>query len=149
VGVEKTIRFISPETIEVAYRVATGAAPGRTSSSGADSPISFESVMGVPVVASGEEQTEFCWQAPTAETNAKPQCEVFTRNDGEIHVPEGVTHIEVRAKNHPSLAVEWTAGSAIIVPKAFSTQIKLVFPPALRADEILENTLRFTVVPEP
>ena len=86
VGVEKTIRFTSPETIEVAYRVTTGTVPGRASPSGVDSAVSFESVMGVPVIASGEEHTEFCWQLPPVGTTAKPYCEDFTPAGDEIHI---------------------------------------------------------------
>jgi hypothetical protein len=145
--VEKAVRFVSPEAIEVAYRVSKGQGSGQTSLSANGQPTYFESVTGVPIFASAEEHTEFCWQDFRATTNDKPHCEDFTPNGAEIHIPQEVTRIEVRAKNHPSLAVEWAEGKATIVPKAFSAQIKLVFPAALEADHPLENTLRFAVVP--
>jgi hypothetical protein len=154
--VEKTIRMTAADTLDVAYKVLTS--QGDAESSIGASP-TFESVLGVPAGFSAEEDTEFCWQEqlavadlPKSSSAAKKSnlhCEPFTPEGPEIRVPENVTRVETRTKNHPALAAEWSAGRAIIVPNAFSAQIRFVFPAATRPNEPVENTLRYTVISEP
>lgn len=156
VRVEKTMRIAASDTLNVSYKVSMGHLDGNSSAAALPS---FESIVRVPAESAADENTEFCWheklhpsdsgKSIPAAKNSDAHCEPFTPNGAEIRLPENVTRVETRTKNHSTLAAEWSAGRVIIIPSASSAQIRFVFPAATQPDKPIENTLRYTVVPEP
>ncbi len=126
----------APETIEAAYRiwvVVASVAPAENSEPGK----SFISVLSVPVSAPEDGNTRFCWQiapssAPvkqpsTANATSDSHCEDFISSGAAISIPEALRAWKFSIPA-PALAVEWTSGRAVILPKAFSAQVNFVFP---------------------
>lgn len=151
--VEKTLHFIKPETIEASYRFSIVTAPSAVTGS-SDARKSFISELSVPVFTADEGSTSFCWDtgpastpgsaATTASTPATLHCEDFISMGEAIAVPEGTMSMEIRSPGRHPLEVEWTSGRAIIVPKAFSAQIRFVVQVPESQEPPGEFTLRYT-----
>jgi hypothetical protein len=53
--------------------------------------------------------------------------------------------MEILSPGRHTLAVEWTSGRAIVIPKAFSAQIIFVVPLPASTEAPCEFALRYTV----
>jgi hypothetical protein len=151
--VEKTLHFSTPETVEASYHISYVVPP----SAGAGAPVagmSFLSELSVPVAAGDDGATQFCWQAApsavpaspplAANANAPLHCEDFIPGGEPVSVPDGMARIVIRSSGRHALAVEWTSGRAIIVPKTFSAQIRFVVRLPQSTEPPGEFTLRYT-----
>ncbi len=151
--VEKTLHFVKPETIEASYHISFVTAPSPATGK-SDARRSFISELSIPVPAAEEGNTQFCWETAPSSTTASPlskanaagvsQCEDFISRGEPISLPEGVAHLEIHSSGRHPLVVEWTAGRAIIVPKAFSAQIRFVVRVPQPLEPPGEFTLRYT-----
>lgn len=168
-AIEKTIRMTAPDSIEAKYRVTLEAAAsgnGQPERAGEISVAaeSLATAFSVPVVFGSIRGTTFCWQtgaapsdapAPTSSgaapttNSAAPQCEGFVPDGKPLDAPAGTTHLEIRTPGRATLAVEWDAGTARIMPRNYSALVEIVFPAISRAGVPREYTLRYTSKPEP
>jgi hypothetical protein len=137
--VEKTLLLTAPETVEANYRVWFVAPPVSATSGPAEVMQSFISTLTVPVPATEEGNTRFCWESP-----AGPHCEDFAPSGASIPVPEGITRLRILTPGRNPLAVEWTVGMAVIVPKEFSAEVNFVFPVPAPTEAPGEFSLRYT-----
>jgi hypothetical protein len=62
-----------------------------------------------------------------------------------ISVPAGVARLEVISPGGHPLAMEWTSGRVVIVPRIFSAEVNFVVPVPSSSDAQGEFTLRYTV----
>lgn len=151
--VEKTLHFLKPETIEASYHISFVTAPSPAIGD-SDARRSFISELSIPMPAAEEGNTQFCWEAapssmaasPLMKANAArvPQCEDFISSGEPISLPEGMARLEIHSPGKHTLLVEWTSGRAIIVPKAFSAQIRFVVRVPQPLEPPGEFTLRYT-----
>ena len=152
--VQKTFRLTAPETVEATYHVWQIAAP-IAPANGPGLKLSFISSLSVPVAASDEVSTHFCWPSDNspAATNISTaaklapgmHCEDFIASGKPIVIPADVTRLEVQTSGRSTLSVEWTGVSAVIVPKTFSAQVEFVHPAPPPGSAPSEFTLRYTV----
>jgi hypothetical protein len=138
--VEKTLRLAAPETVEAAYRVWIVAPASFAASGRAEARQSFISMLTVPVPAAEEGNTRFCWESP-----AGSHCEDYASSGASIPVPSGVTRVKILSPGRNTLALEWSSGLAIVVPKAFSAEVNLVVPVPASTAAPGEFSLRYTV----
>jgi Glycosyl hydrolases family 35 len=153
--IKKILRLTAPETVEAAYRISLASGPfDPTNDPGPKQ--SFISKLSVPATASEDATTHFCWQpepsfvpqaTPTgpAKSAPGPHCDDFVASGKPIMIPAEITRLEIRTSGHSTLAVEWTAARATIVPKNFSAQVEFALPAPLPGDAPAEFTLRYTV----
>jgi hypothetical protein len=138
--VEKTLRLTAPETVETNYRVWIVAPPAPSTSGPAEVMQSFISTLTVPVPATEAGNTRFCWESP-----GEPHCEDFVSSGASISVPEGITRLRILTPGRNPLAVEWTVGTAVIVPREFSAEVYFVVPVPAPTEAPGEFSLRYTV----
>lgn len=160
--VEKTLRLTAPETIETSYRVSDFDPNVSKAAGGTKTARSFISMLSVSVPDSGEGSTRFCWnstptEAPSvalpgpnggvaSQKNAvNSHCEDFVPSAGLIAIPHGITRVEMTSAGHAAIAVEWTTGQMIVIPKATSAELDLVVPVPASKEPPAEFTLRFTI----
>ncbi|MBZ5662555.1 MAG: beta-galactosidase [Acidobacteriia bacterium] len=156
--VEKILHFSSPETIEASYRISY-AAPSLADPRSAGAGMSFLSELSIPVVAGDDGAAQFCWEDAPSSASANPapattpgtlsHCEGFIPRGEPISVPEGITHMVIRSYGRQPLSVEWTAGRAIVVPKAYSAQIRFVVQLPQSGEPPGEFILRYTAEDAP
>ena len=72
-------------------------------------------------------------------------CEDFDPSGAPISVPDGITRIGIVTAGRPTLALEWTSGQMIVVPKSSTAELNLVVPFSAPTEAPLEFTLRYTV----
>jgi hypothetical protein len=138
--VEKTLRLTGPETVEADYRVWFVAPPVSATSGPAEGMQSFISTLTVPVPATEEGNTRFCW-----ESSAGPHCEDFAPSGASIPVPDGITRLRILTPGRNPLALGWTVGTAVVVPKEFSAEVNFVVPVPAPTEAPGEFSLRYTV----
>jgi hypothetical protein len=157
--VEKTLRLANPETLEATYRISLVAPPSGRSPE-AEAKQMFLSFVSVPVTITRDASTRFCWgreaspapeprPADFVQSAPATHCEEFVPGGDPIAVPSDIRHLEVVTKGRTTLAVDWTPGSATIIPRIFSAQIEFAFPAPAPGEAPLEHTLRYTVLPGP
>ena len=153
--VEKTLRLAAPETLETSYRVSLGATPLEPANISGTARV-FISGLSVPVTATEELSTRFCWQSGSspalqmaASGAAKPapgsHCENFSASGAPIVIPAEITRLEIQTSGRSSLIVEWSGVHATIVPRTFSAQVDFVLPALQPGAAPSEFTLRYTV----
>ncbi len=156
IHVKKTLRWAAPETVEAAYRISFIAPPATGPAKRGESERSFISMLSVPVSAPEEGNTLFCWNAPAAAAPAQepstakaapeePHCENFVSSGAPISIPDGIARLEILHPGRKPLAVEWTSGRAVIVPRAFSAQVNFTIPVPAPSEAPGEFTLRYTI----
>ncbi len=137
--VEKTLHMTAPETVEANYRVWFVAPPVSGTSGPAQVRQSFISTLTVPVPTTDEGNTRFCWDSP-----GEPHCEDFAPSGVSIPVPDGITRLRILTAGRNPLAVEWTVGTVVIVPKDFSAEVNFVVPVPAPTEAPGEFSLRYT-----
>ena len=158
--IEKTVRLTTPDAVEVSYRLSRAAtAPAESrDDSGLGHP--FLAILSVPVADAGEAPTRFCWQPPlslgasaaaaaVAKAAADPHCENFLAGGEPIWIPEGVSRLEIQTPGHTTLAVEWSAGRARILPQNFSARVEIAVPLPAPSAAPEEFALRYTIASGP
>jgi hypothetical protein len=154
--VEKTVRFTAPDTVEATYRVSLGSTAHSLTEGNLESMQSFISSMSVPIPASEDGATRFCWQSPGAVASnngptspAKPaqaqHCEEFEASGAPILFPAEIAHFEIDSPSHHSFTVQWTSARARIVPGNYSALVEFSLPLPLPGAAPAEFTLRYTV----
>jgi hypothetical protein len=154
--IEKTLHFLKPETIEASYRVSfIEMPPAHTEISAPDAGKSFVSEVSVPLMAGNEGTSRFCWRAETSPAPANSpstpnatapiHCEDFIPSGDPISVPEGIARMEIDSPGGRTLLVEWSSARAIIVPRAFSSQIRFAIRVPQSQEPPGEFVLRYTV----
>lgn len=158
--IEKTVRLTTPDAVEVSYRLSRAATAPAESRDVSGSGHPFLSILSVPVADAGEAPTRFCWEPPltlgssaapaaVAKAAADPHCEGFLARGEPIWIPEGVSRLEIQIPGHTTLAVEWSAGRARILPQNFSARVEFAVPlpaPSAAPDEF---ALRYTIASGP
>ena len=153
--VEKILRLAAPETVEAAYRVWVVTPPSTVPVGNSEAKRSFVSMLTVPIAATEEGNTRFCWDASpppasegtpsTAKAVSDPHCEDVLPESAPISIPDSISRLEISHPGRFPLVVEWTLGRAVVVPKAFSAQVNFVVPLPPSSDAPGEFTLRYTV----
>jgi Glycosyl hydrolases family 35 len=157
--VEKTLRLAAPQTLEATYRISLES-PLSGSSQGAEPSQAFLSFLSVPVAVTRDATTRFCWgregsparelmPADASRSAPAAHCEEFVPGGESIAVPSDVRHLEIVTQGRPILVVDWTPGTATIVPRIFSAQIEFAFADPAPGEAPLEHRLRYTVLPGP
>jgi hypothetical protein len=162
IHVEKTLRLAAPETVETSYRVSDSSPASSAPPGSAAVRQSFVSMLSVPAPGLEEGNTHFCWDssgpspAPsaaiattTSHDASGSNCEDFVPSGAPMSAPDGITRIKIVSAGRPTLAVEWTSGQMIVVPKSTAAELNLVVPFPTPTDASLEFTLRYTVQPGP
>jgi hypothetical protein len=162
IHVEKTLRLAAPETVETSYRVSDISPATSAPSGSTEVKQSFVSMLSVPAPGLEEGNTHFCWDssgsspAPsaaiattTSHDASSSNCEDFVPSGAPMSAPDGIMRIRIITAGRPTLAVEWTSGQMIVVPKSTAAELNLVVPFATPTDASLEFTLRYTVEPGP
>jgi hypothetical protein len=153
VTIEKTVRLVGENTVEVGYRFAVDAPVqrGRTAPAGKALIVTSS----VPAATRNQRVTQFCWEPPPPQqdpTQAKQgksapeQCAPFTPSGAAMGFPAGVRRIEVHTEGEPGLALAWSQGTLIIVPKNYSAELRLRLPAAPNGAPVTA-TLRYTMLP--
>jgi hypothetical protein len=155
VHVEKTLHFPAPETIEAAYRIFIVRPPSGESSSTSEAKQNFISMLSIPLPVAEDKNSRVCWKIATAAASAipppvakaasDPHCEDIASDEVPISVPAGVARLEVISPGGHPLAMEWTSGRVVIVPRIFSAEVNFVVPVPSSSDAQGEFTLRYTV----
>jgi len=155
VHVEKTVRLAEQGTVEADYRFSVAAPRAAKPAKSGRTGMSFISMLSVPVSDPEEGNTRFCWstgsstiatgEPSAARAASKPHCENFVSSGAPITLPEGVARLEILYPGRSPLAVEWTAGRTVIVPRAFSAQVYFTVPVPALPEASGGFTLRYTV----
>ena len=159
IHVEKTLRLAEPETVEASYLVSftPSAFPSQPGNAGAAQ--SLISMLSVPVQITEDGNTRFCWDvfvAPAFCSNACDEvrynaagpdshCEDFVSSSPPIAIPDGIMRVKILSHDRPTLAVEWTSGQMIVVPRSMSADLRLRVPVPSSAETPAEFTLRYTI----
>lgn len=157
-SIKKTIQFEDPATVRVDYHVAPHPLVNVPSLPPGSSPPSFVVVNSFPAVAQRGAPTRFCWALeravakPTDPTPAElkggtnEHCEDFNPDGEIITVPAGISRVEVRTQDRPTMAFEWECAhlcaQLTIEPEEFSALFRLEFLPFGPGSDRRQYTLR-------
>ncbi len=153
--IEKTVRFAKPEMLEISYRISRDSGSAAQQDESGEKEM-FASEFSVPALATEDARTRFCWQAaeiPPASAESSPDhtsaatpCEEFSSRGDSLTLPPGMSRLVVQNPGSPGVAIEWTSGKVVVIPKSYSAQIRILNDIPDTPDSSAEFTVRYTLM---